>query len=280
MLDFITSILDAQIDYVTLLTGVFVYIAVMWVMFCIWVFLDARKKFNSILVAVLFTLFVLPLNIPGFILYLIVRPEHEDWADVSVVDAAGQAHHYGGVHVPVVHFTGEEGDVQMTFGLTINPKTVSHSPDMNIDVSFDAKRSDLNLKSTNAMELNTGSAKTEMPSNDDSEVVNIGKKLKEAFSNLGSTVSGSLGSSTSQLRSQEEPVQAEVEVQELKIESDEVSSIEQDDSNEELKVEETETKEAVETDSSEDASKTEETEDKKEKPKKKKKSGKKKSKKK
>jgi hypothetical protein len=203
MIEFITGLLDAQIDYVGLLTAVIAYIAFMWIAFTIWVFVDARKKFKSIWKALLLTLFVFPLNIPGFILYLIFRPEHDDFADVSVVDSAGQQHHYGGVQVPLVHFTGEKGEVQMTFGLTLNPKTITpNSPDMNIDVSWESDNEHLSLKA-NPRNVEVVESKPNVESEKMAVANNrfsgIGDRIKGSLSSVAATVSGSLSKSSDEL---------------------------------------------------------------------------------
>jgi hypothetical protein len=217
MIEFITSLLDAQIDYIGLLTAVFVYIAAMWVAFTIWVFIDARKKFKSIWKALLLTLFVFPLNIPGFILYLIFRPEHDDLADISVVDAAGHQHHYGGVQVPLVHFTGQQGEVQMTFGLTINPKAITnHSPDMNIDISWDSKDENLTLKTDQPLrpsvvtmparnvEVQPATGGSQLDAKITSSVMGIKDRLQSSFSAVAATVGGSLSKSTKDLEDNQE----------------------------------------------------------------------------
>ena len=145
MFEFITQIVEAQLDYSGIFTAIAVYIVFMWFMFCLWVLIDARKKFGNIWVAILFMLFVLPLNIPGLILYLIVRPEHEDWTDITAIDGSGE-HHYGGVNVPIMHFTGDDGKINMTFGLSVNPKSLNQSdPDMKIDVAWEGERGDMKM---------------------------------------------------------------------------------------------------------------------------------------
>ncbi len=213
MLDLITQLLDAEVDYIGLLTGVFLYIAVMWLMFCGWVFIDARKKFKSVLVATLFTLFVLPLNIPGFILYLIVRPEHEEWSDIAVLDNEGHQHHLGGVQVPIVHFTGDEGEVQMTFGLSINPKQItSTSPDMNIDVSWDSDSDSMQLKKDSAVQKATPvTDSTRMTDSTSTVIAGLGSRFKKSLSSVGSVVNKSINSSTQQLEVEgEEPKKEDI----------------------------------------------------------------------
>jgi hypothetical protein len=135
--EIVTAALNPRIDYQTVLTLIVVYFLAVWLMFCFWVFLDAHKRYQKLTIAVMMTLFVLPFNLPGLVLYLIIRPE-EDWNTLEIVDS-GSHPVKGGVHVPLVHFVDEEGEVKLALNLSI-AKGTNIDPDMNVNVTWDSQQ--------------------------------------------------------------------------------------------------------------------------------------------
>lgn len=138
---FILKLIDPSIiryEYVLAFLGL--YFAGMWLMFCIWVFIDANRRFKKLWIAILFTLIVLPFNIPGFILYLIARPEEDLYysADEMLPANAGPTS-AGGVNVPVVNFKDEKGEVVLSFNLHIN-RHANPTSDMVIKVDWDSQQ--------------------------------------------------------------------------------------------------------------------------------------------
>ena len=71
LLSFVTN------EFLIQIVGVLVmlYLTIVWMLFPVWVFIDAQKKFKNFWVAFLLFLFILPLNVLGLIFYLVVRPE-------------------------------------------------------------------------------------------------------------------------------------------------------------------------------------------------------------
>lgn len=113
-----------------LLIVIVIYIAALWLMFCLWVLIDANKRYHNFLIAILFTLIVFVFNFPALIFYLILRPEEEGGYLAS--DPAG------GVNVPLMNFLGEDGQVKMSLNLTVaNQSTQPNSAsDMDIQVRW------------------------------------------------------------------------------------------------------------------------------------------------
>lgn len=126
MAQFITSILT---NSQALLIVILFYFIALWLMFCLWVFVDASRRYHNVLIAVFFTLLVFVFNFPILIFYLIIRPE-DDYAVVND----------GTVNVPVANFVGDDGEVVMSLNLKINGQPSSDS-NMNVNVDWKANNS-------------------------------------------------------------------------------------------------------------------------------------------
>lgn len=127
MADLVTSILT---NTQTLLIVILFYFVALWLMFCLWVFVDASRRYHNVFMALIMTLMVFVFNFPVLIFYLIVRPE-DDYAVVND----------GSVNVPVANFIGDDGAVVMSLNLKINGQP-SSSSDMNVNVDWKANGSD------------------------------------------------------------------------------------------------------------------------------------------
>ena len=129
MFNFLINILESNIDYKTVLVLLFVYLGVLWLLFCFWVFLDANKRYHRMSLAIFFALIVLLFNFPALIFYFIIRPERED-ENVLYVN---HDHELAGVNVPVVNFIGKDG-LELSLQIKIN-KTVENA-DMKVNVDW------------------------------------------------------------------------------------------------------------------------------------------------
>lgn len=123
MADFITAIFN---NSGTILAIIVFYLLSLWLMFCLWIFMDSMRRYHNIFVAVLFTLLVFIFNFPALIFYLIIRPEDE-----AVAGANGS-----GVNVPLVNFVDQDGQIQMSINLKLGAQ-MSMTPDMNVNVDWD-----------------------------------------------------------------------------------------------------------------------------------------------
>jgi hypothetical protein len=121
-----TVVSDSGPEFSLIFQGFLVYLLLLWVAFCLWVFADARKRYGNIFIALILTLGVFVLNFPALILYLVVRPEEE-------LDYQG-----GGVEVPVAKFIDENGEVKLSLNLHIHSQfTPNAEMDININTGSD-----------------------------------------------------------------------------------------------------------------------------------------------
>ncbi len=139
-MDALNSVLS--IDFQKIFVFVALYLVVLWVLICLWVYQDAKRRFKAMHIALIFFLLVLVLNFPALIFYLIVRPETEDEHIFYMHEGEGAAD-LGGVNVPIVNFIGEDG-FKISLQLKVaNPRAEKES---NLDINLDWKSNDENMK--------------------------------------------------------------------------------------------------------------------------------------
>jgi hypothetical protein len=131
-------------DFNFVLSLLVIYVLALWLAFCAWVFLDARRRYARWYVALFITLIVLVLNFPALILYLIVRPEDEEVGTFAA---------RGGLEVPVVNFVDANGEVKLALNLQIYPNQ-NPKADMNISVGWDSERRDIAVKRSEPNTIN------------------------------------------------------------------------------------------------------------------------------
>lgn len=116
------------------------YLLVLWILFPVWVYLDAKKRYESSYIASIFFIFILPFNLPGFIFYLIIRPDNHHDAHIQGAD-----NYDGAVNIPVANFINDKG-IMMSLNLTINNEILKHDQSINMNVNFDADKELLQTK--------------------------------------------------------------------------------------------------------------------------------------
>lgn len=127
MVDLVLELIDFNegVDYSVVSKIVIVYLILLWVFVSIWVFNDARYRFNNSIIAFFLAVLNLFLSFPFLLIYLLIRPSHrEEWDDLN---------EEGGVNIPVVNFTGKDG-VVISLQLKIDSKKIL---DENIDYKLD-----------------------------------------------------------------------------------------------------------------------------------------------
>ena len=143
MITSLQSLLE-HVSIVHILFISFLYLIVLWSLIPIWVYLDAKKRYNNPRTAKIFFFLVLPLNIPGFIIYIIIRPD--DYIDFpnSQIDSEDL------INVPIVKFLNEKKDFVMSFDLRINGGIIDPKDraDLNMSVSIDADKKNIILENT------------------------------------------------------------------------------------------------------------------------------------
>src|SRR5258706_1665730 len=142
MFNFLINILETNIDYKTVLTGIFVYLLLLWLMFCFWVFMDSQKRYNNFIVSIVFFLLVLVFNFPALIFYLIIRPEKEE---DNIMFLQGGDMGQGGVNVPIVNFLGKDG-IELSLQLKISNKSTVMNPNLKVNVDWESSDSNFELK--------------------------------------------------------------------------------------------------------------------------------------
>lgn len=194
MEDLIVDIAEGNIiEYQNIFFYVVLYLCSLWLLFAIWVYFDAKKRFEGSLLPFLLALVVFILNFPALMFYLIIRPEDEE--DYTIIDGlSGHHHSRGGVDVPLVNFVGKEGEIELSLYLKVNKVKPSHDEDININVDF--------AKSQKFKEVEIKSKKVELE-----PVKKAEEKLGNVKSNVESKLSkaliqakGKLGSALAKVR--------------------------------------------------------------------------------
>lgn len=136
MVDFLLDLLDFNegVDYSIVSKIIVGYLILLWVFVSIWVFNDAKKRFNKVWIALILGLLNLVLSFPFLLIYLLIRPSHkEDWEEFS---------DEGGINIPIVNFSGEDG-VVISLQLKINSDKLSNKEtEYKLDVSLNADEDD------------------------------------------------------------------------------------------------------------------------------------------
>ncbi len=133
MEDFISSILNSTVDFNQLGTIILIWILALWAVFCVWVFTDANKRYKNRRWGLFWFIAVLIINFPALVLYFIVRPENEENHVIYLANEGSNTP--GGINVPLINFTGEDGIVQLSLSLSLN-KNIGEN------VQFDLKVND------------------------------------------------------------------------------------------------------------------------------------------
>ncbi len=192
MTQIITDFLNSKIDYQTVLAAVGIYLLALWLMFCFWVFMDANKRYKKPMVATLMALLVFVFNFPALVFYLIIRPEQDDLADLMALDSAMQ----GGVQVPIVNFTGANGEVQLSLSLQIHPQLQGQS-DMVVNVGWESNNPNMQV---GTMPQQSRPTFSQQSSSQSQEALRKGwdsirEKAKDQLKNIHTTVNSTVASS-------------------------------------------------------------------------------------
>ncbi len=134
MEEFVSSILNSTLNFNEIGKYFLIWLAALWVVFCVWVFVDAKRRYKSTAWGAFFFFAVLILNFPVLVLYLIIRPENEENHVIYLANDSSSSVS-GGVNVPLINFTGEDGLVKLSLSLSM-------SKGVNEDVMFDIKVND------------------------------------------------------------------------------------------------------------------------------------------
>jgi hypothetical protein len=128
-LDFIDF--NETVNYLGVVYCLIGYLLLFWLAMSAWVAKDSYKRYEgSRMAALVWFLIVLVLNFPGFMFYMIVRPEERDL----------NSYFGGGVNIPIANFVNKEGDYLMGLQLKINNTEITEQVrDMNLSLDWDSK---------------------------------------------------------------------------------------------------------------------------------------------
>lgn len=130
MVDLILELVDFNegIDYSIVSKVVLTYLSLLWFFVSVWVFNDARYRFDNTIIAFFLAFLNLFLLFPFLLIYLLIRPSRrEDWDDLA---------ESGGVSIPVVNFADKDG-VVISLHLKIDSKKIlDDNADYKVDISL------------------------------------------------------------------------------------------------------------------------------------------------
>lgn len=130
--EFFLNLLEVNegVNYALIIALVVGYVFFTWFVVTVWVFYDARKRYEGVFFALFFSLFILPLNVPGLICYILIRPEHTLEEDYYINLALG-----GERELRPIYFDGDKG-FDISLNLSVQPKQAEedkHKMVMNVE---------------------------------------------------------------------------------------------------------------------------------------------------
>lgn len=120
------GIVDSTLDYATVGKLFIIYILALWAMFSFWVFVDAKKRYQSTKIGILFFILVFVLNFPALIFYIIIRPENEE-------DIGHYGMLHGGLDIPIANFIGKEDQIEFSLSIKLNPSINTETVKVSIE---------------------------------------------------------------------------------------------------------------------------------------------------
>jgi hypothetical protein len=122
---------NEQVDYSGVVYFVLAYLAVLWLLVAIWVGVDAYKRYGrNIYIGLAWGILVFFLNVPGWLLYLIIRPEFE----------TEKYYAQGGLAIPIANFVGEENELLFGLEMKIHSQELTDEVrDMKIDLGWESR---------------------------------------------------------------------------------------------------------------------------------------------
>jgi len=131
MENLLIGLLDTTLDYSTVGKVILVYLVSLWAMFSLWVFVDARRRFDNNFYAAIFFLLVFIFNFPALIFYIIVRPENvEEYINSNDSTLAG-------LNIPVANFVDQNGNLEFSLNIKLNSNSISSD---SVKVNIEGKK--------------------------------------------------------------------------------------------------------------------------------------------
>ncbi|MFC1780194.1 hypothetical protein ACFLY9_00660 [Patescibacteria group bacterium] len=119
MWDFLLNLVQVNesINYSLIISVIVSYFFFIWFVVCIWIFFDARKRYESTITPALFCVFILIFGIPALIFYIMIRPEHTLEEDYYMNLALS-----GEKALKPICFDGDKG-FDISINMAVQPKT-------------------------------------------------------------------------------------------------------------------------------------------------------------
>ncbi len=132
MWEFLLNLLkvNEEINYSLIVAIVFSYFFLIWLVICIWVYFDARKRYVSGITCVCFALFVLVFGPPALMFYIMIRPEHTIEEEYYINLALS-----GEKESKPIYFDGDKG-FDISINLSVQPRENDkgqHRMDMRVE---------------------------------------------------------------------------------------------------------------------------------------------------
>jgi hypothetical protein len=132
MIDFFLSLIEVNegVNYAMIISFIAAYFLIIWLVICIWVFSDAKKRYPFVTSPVLFALFVLFFGPPALIFYIMIRPEHTLEEEYLMDMALG-----GEKEARPIYFDGDKG-FEISINFSVQPKASGdgkHKMKMNVE---------------------------------------------------------------------------------------------------------------------------------------------------
>lgn len=137
--DFLFKIIESNTSF-DIGNYLIIYIISIWILFCIWVFVDASKRYKNWIIAVIMFFITLFFNFPGLLFYLIIRPEKEE-DHILFIGDNNLSYNQGGINVPIVNFKGDDG-FEISLKISVKNKKGKIENDSLPKVSFDVEVDD------------------------------------------------------------------------------------------------------------------------------------------
>jgi len=133
MADFLLGFIQVneEINYSLIISLIAGYLFTIWIIICLWVFSDTRKRYKHFIVQFGITFLVFLLGLPFLIFYIIIRPEHTLEEDYYINMALS-----GEKDLKPIEFDGNRG-FDISFNISVSPKeTPDGKHSMNMGISW------------------------------------------------------------------------------------------------------------------------------------------------
>jgi len=178
MIDGLVDLLEN--DYIIQYAIIFClgYFLILWLIIPVWVFADSKKKYNNLLISIALFILIFPLNLPGFLFYIIIRPDE----DHHLFEVESDRVNESALNIPIVNFISPKQELVLGLDLKINPKVLNHDErDLHLDVNLESKDDNI--------EISFKEGKSSKVEKTESKGMNVLSKLRNSITNALNNIS-------------------------------------------------------------------------------------------